>query len=29
MDPGTVPRYDFRFESMAALVAAHRAERSG
>jgi 2-haloacid dehalogenase/putative hydrolase of the HAD superfamily len=29
MDPGTMPRYDFRFESMAALVAAHRAEQGG
>jgi 2-haloacid dehalogenase/putative hydrolase of the HAD superfamily len=29
MDPGTTPRYDFRFESMAALVAAHRAEQAG
>jgi 2-haloacid dehalogenase/putative hydrolase of the HAD superfamily len=29
MDPGTMPRYDFRFESMAALVAAHRAEQRG
>ena len=28
MDPGTMPRYDFRFESMAALVEAHRAEQA-
>ena len=29
MDPGTMPRYDFRFESMAGLVAAHRSEQAG
>lgn len=28
-DPGERPRTDFRFTSMAAMVAAHRAERSG
>ncbi len=26
MDPGVTPKYDFRFTSMAELVAAHRAE---
>ena len=29
MDPGTTPRVDFRFTSMAALAAAHRAEGAG
>lgn len=28
MDPGTMPRIDFRFTSMGAMAAAHRAERS-
>lgn len=29
MDPGEMPRYDFRFTSMADLAAAHRAEQGG
>lgn len=29
MDPGTMPTYDLRFNSMADLVAAHKAELSG
>jgi 2-haloalkanoic acid dehalogenase type II len=29
MHPGTMPRYDFRFNSMAELVEAHRAELAG
>jgi 2-haloacid dehalogenase len=26
MNPGAMPKYDFRFDSMADLVKAHRAE---
>jgi FMN phosphatase YigB (HAD superfamily) len=29
MDPGKMPRIDFRFDSMADLAAAHRAETGG
>jgi 2-haloalkanoic acid dehalogenase type II len=29
MNPGTMPRYDFRFDSMAELAKAHQAERTG
>lgn len=29
MNPGDMPRYDFKFNSMAALAAAHRAEQAG
>ncbi|MDE2335380.1 MAG: haloacid dehalogenase type II [Rhodospirillales bacterium] len=29
MNPGTMPRYDFRFDSMADLAAAHRRELAG
>ncbi len=29
MDPGTMPSYDFRFNSMADMVAAHKAELGG
>jgi 2-haloacid dehalogenase len=27
MNPGTMPKYDFRFDSMADLVKAHQAEQ--